>query len=218
MHENEDVKDIMDAIADWIDLTARSGMVSYGDLVEQIHDRTDDDLGGIDEPTMQKLTDRARTAVDAREKLEGTWPAQTTNDRIDAAFRELNEAGIIALQGAGYTMGDGWDEANDIAAQMTAPPRGAVFYHWQDLERGVKGEGVWLAYGAYVEGDGHEQASLGIASEACEALRRHGVAVRWSGSIEERIFLEPFEWQRRYRPEPDAPPLLGNPLDEEEPA
>jgi hypothetical protein len=201
MHENEDVKDILDAITEWIDLTARSGMVSFGDLVEQIHDRTEDDLGGIDEATMTWFVDRAKDATEAREKLEAGWPAQTVNDKIDAAFRELNDAGIVALQGAGYTMSDGWDEANDIAAQLEKPPRGAVFYHWQDLERGVKGEGVWLAYGAYVEGEAHEQASLAIAAEACEALRRHGVAVRWNGSIEERIFIEPFEWQRRYRPE-----------------
>jgi hypothetical protein len=205
MHEKEDVKDILDAIVEWIDLTARSGMVSYGDLIGQIHDRTDDDLGGVDEQMMQKFADRARAAIDAREKLEATWPAVTTNDKIDAAFKELNEAGIVALQGAGYTMGDGWDEANDIAAQLENPPRGAVFYHWQDLERGVKGEGLWLAYGAYVEGEGHEQASLAIAAEACEVLRRHGVAVTFRGTIEERIFIEPFTWQRRYRAEPDEP-------------
>ncbi|HSI05270.1 MAG: hypothetical protein ACAI38_03175 [Myxococcota bacterium] len=205
MHEKEDVKDILDAMAEWIDLTARSGMVSYGDLIEQIHDRTEDELGGVDEPMMQKFADRARAAVDAREKLESGWPAVTTNDKIDAAFKELNEAGIIALQGAGYTMSDGWDEANDIAATLATPPRGAVFYHWQDLERGVKGEGLWLAYGAYVEGEGHEQASLAIAAEACEALRRHGVAVTFRGNIEERIFIEPFSWQRRFRAEdPEA--------------
>lgn len=205
MHETGDVKDILDAIADWIDLTARSGMVSYGDLIEQLHDRTDDELGGVDEPTMQRFADRARAAIDAREALEAGWPAVTTNDKIDAAFKELSETGIIALQGAGCTMGDGWDEANDIAAQLETPPRGAVFYHWQDLERGVKGEGLWLAYGAYVEGEGHEAASLAIAAEACEALRRHGVAVTFRGNIEERIFIEPFTWQRRFRAEPEAP-------------
>lgn len=203
MHENDDVKDILDAVAEWIDLTARSGMVSYGDLIEQIHDRTEDELGGIDEPTMQMFADRATAAIEAREKLEASWPAETMNDRIDAAFKELSEAGIVALQGAGYTMSDGWDETNDIAAQLDPAPRGAVFYHWQDLERGVRGEGLWLAYGAYVEGDGHEQASLAIAAEACEALRRHGVPVTFRGNIDERIFIEPFNWQRRYRP--DAP-------------
>ena len=202
MHATDDVRDILDAIAEWIDLTARSGMVSYGDLIEQLHDRTEEELGGVDEPTLQKFADRARAAIDAREKLEAGWPAVTTNDKIDAAFKELREAGIVALQGAGYTMSDGWDEANDMASQLDPPPRGAVFYHWQDLERGVRGEGLWLAYGAYVEGEAHEQASLAIAAEACEALRRHGVAVTFTGDIEERIFIEPFTWQRRYRPDP----------------
>ncbi len=201
MHENDDVKDILDAIAEWIDVTARSGMVSYGDLIEQIHDRTEDELGGIDEPTMQRFAERAKNALEAREELEASWPANTMNDRIDAAFKELGETGIVALQGAGYTLSDGWDEANDIAAQLEPAPRGAVFYHWQDLERGVRGEGLWLAYGAYVEGDGQEQASLAIAAEACEVLRRHGVAVTFRGNIDERIFVEPFTWQRRHRPD-----------------
>lgn len=209
MHENEDVKDILDAIAEWIDLTARSGMVSYGDLIEQIHDRTEDELGGVDEPTMQRFTDRARAAIEAREKLEAGWPAVTTNDKIDAAFKELNEAGIVALQAAGYTMSDGWDDANEIAAERDPTPRGAIFYHWQDLERGVRGEGLWLAYGAYVDGD-DEAASLAIAAEACDALRRHGVAVTFRGNIEERIFIEPFTWQRRYRPDPQEPPASAS--------
>jgi hypothetical protein len=176
-------------------------MVNANDLVEQIHDRTDDELGGIDPETMAKFEAQARAAIAAREQAEQGWPAKTMNDHIDDAFRELNDAGIIALQGAGFTMSDGWDEANDIAAQLPKPPRGAVFYHWQDLERGVKGEGLWIAYGAYDDGPGQEEASLAIAGEACEALRRHGVPVRWTGSIGERIFIEPFTWQRRYRPE-----------------
>ena len=37
------------------------------------------------------------------------------NDALDAAFTELDGLGIVALQNAGYTQSDGWDDAREIA-------------------------------------------------------------------------------------------------------
>ena len=39
-----------------------------------------------------------------------TWPTVTDCDRLDAAFAALNERGVIALQNAGYTQSDGYDD------------------------------------------------------------------------------------------------------------
>jgi len=66
----------------------------------------------------------------------------TVNDRIRRAFAELNKRGIVALQNAGMTMSDGWEDANETATSST---RGATFYHRQDLERAMHGEGLLLA-------------------------------------------------------------------------
>ena len=203
MKKEDDIADIVSAIAEWIDITAKSGMVNAADLAQQTRDRIDDELGDeTDAATVSALEERARTAVAAREADEKTWPAVTMNDRIDRAFEELNRSGIIALQGAGYTMSEGWDEANDIASSLPSPPRGAVFYHWQDLERAVAGDGLWLAYGAYTDDEiAQDELSLAIGREALEALNRAEVPAIWDGTIDARVFIQPFTWQRRYRAE-----------------
>jgi len=200
MLKDDDTTDIVNTIAEWIDITAQSGMVSADDLVQQTRDRIEDDLGDeVDEGLVARLEERARAGIAKREANEKSWPPVTMNDRLDRAFQEMNKAGIIALQGAGYTMSEGWDEANDIASSMPQQPRGAVFYHWQDLERAVKGEGLWIAYGAYTDDDeAQEELSLAIAREAVDILKRAEVPATWEGTIDNRIFIAPFTWQRRY--------------------
>lgn len=125
------------------------------------------------------------------------------NDRLDAAFDELNATGIVAVQGAGYTMSDGWSDVNAIATRLAEAdakkrPHGATFFHQQDLERAVAGRGLLLAFGAYEDDDAkHDAASIAVGKRVCEVLNKHGVPTTWDESVEQRIAIPPFEWRKR---------------------
>ncbi len=116
-----------------------------------------------------------------------SWPAITDSDRLTGAFRDLDLAGIVAREVFTCCQNCGNAEIGDEFSRGQKP-RGFVFYHEQDAERGVDGEGVYLAY------NGFDQAAIG--AEVVAALRRRGLQPQWNGSTATRILL-PLSWQRR---------------------
>lgn len=140
-----------------------------------------------------------------REERRRTPPEPWINPRITAAFAELNrERGVVALENAGYTQSDGWDDIREEAAAREARgqprPIGGCFYHFQDLERAVRGEGLALGFGALIVGADqatHAKAALEVANLVVEVLGAHQVPVHWDGTAEQRIAIPPFVWFRR---------------------
>lgn len=141
---------------------------------------------------VRSLSERGLALLENERMTEAGWPDVTVNDRIDAAFGELNAAGIVALQNAGITMTTGWEDAR---GRRKPDSRGAVFFHAQDLERGLQDEGLHLVFGAFDSDD-----DIAIGREVVAVLERHGVKTSWTESAEERICIEPFEWRKRRFP------------------
>jgi len=151
-----------------------------------------------DSAEVEQLLEYARRRLEEHRVEEASWTEPTMNDALDRAFEELNRQGILALQDAGYTLSDGWAEVKDAAANGSEPMRGATFFHGQDIERGVLGVGLMLAFGAFEDDPKrHDEASLAIAREVRETLVRHGIETEWNGSVETRIQIPPFEWRKR---------------------
>jgi hypothetical protein len=158
----------------------------------------------LDEAGVAELEEEAPRiyveAFAAHEEAKRAWPQVTDCDRLDVAFEELNERGILArhhwwcCQTCGHgAMPD--ERAAVLAAGGVA--RGYAFYHVQDTEAAVDGAGVCLAYGAFEDGDA---PTLAIAHEVVDVLQKHGLTVRWDGSVKRRITVD-LVWQRRARPQ-----------------
>ncbi len=130
--------------------------------------------------------------------VERAWPLVTDCDKLDRAFDELNDSGIVALQNAGYTQDDGIEDVTEIYQELggeESPVEGYCFYHGQDLERAVDGEGLLLTFGDILGDDAKGEE---IGERIVEVLHRHGLGVTWSGTIAERIELPEIQWRRRY--------------------
>ncbi len=132
----------------------------------------------------------------AREQV--SWPEVTDCDRLTDAFRDLNRKGVIALENAGYTQSDGYE---DVRAAYEDLPRksgiiGYCFYHGQDLERAVAGEGLFLSFGpidpALEESDGPRIGRLVV-----EELALNDLAAAWDGSFKSRIGIPVLDWKKR---------------------
>lgn len=129
-----------------------------------------------------------------REQL--TWPKLTDCDRLDAAFADLERAGIVARQDFSCCMTCGSTEIHDemrATSKRGLHVRGYVFYHAQDTEAAVEGRGIYLGFGAAQAG---EAAALEIASEIVATLLKHGLAAEWDGTWENRIGVQ-LDWKRR---------------------
>ncbi|SBT52685.1 DUF6891 domain-containing protein [Micromonospora auratinigra] len=121
---------------------------------------------------------------------QATWPAVTDSDRLTAAFRALTAAGIMARENFACCQNCGLGEIG-AEAPGTIEPRGYAFYHQQDAERGVAGEGVHVAYGLF-----DQPPSVEIGAEVAAALRAQGLTVHWNDDVASRIFV-PLDWRRR---------------------
>jgi len=128
-----------------------------------------------------------------------SWPDVTDCDRLDEAFLAINSRGVIALQNAGYTQSDGYDDF--VGVLHDAPDRSAIlgycFYHGQDLERAVRGGGLYLAFGPT---DPRDETTKGpeVGRIVQEELLRVGLPVKWDGGFGTRILIPHLTWQRRF--------------------
>jgi hypothetical protein len=127
---------------------------------------------------------------------QATWPAVTDCDRLDKAFAELEQNGIVARQNfsdCGTCGVAEIDDEIDATRKKGREVRGYVFYHMQDTESAAEGHGLYLNYGAVDDG---EKAALKIAADTVESLKQQGLETNWNGSIRQRIGVK-LDWKRR---------------------
>ena len=151
--------------------------------------------GELDEAEVIAAIDAAFASL-ARDKA--TWPATTDCDRLDGVFAALNALGIIALQNAGYTQSDGYDDINEVYHRRSDRDKvtGYCFFHGQDLERAVHGEGLDLAFGP-MDARNEETEGPRIGAMVVEELKRAGFAAQWDGTFAQRICIPAIDWKRR---------------------
>lgn len=151
--------------------------------------------GELDAADVEQAVD---AAVRAHEQAQKGWPATTDCDRLDAAFVALTRQGLVALQNAGYTQSDGYEDVTE--AYRNAPDKsritGYCYYHGQDLARAVGGGGLFLAFGP-MDANTEETEGPRIGALVANALQQAGLEVRWNGSFNQRICIPAFDWKRR---------------------
>lgn len=170
-----------------------SGFYDVGDVQQMIGELLEDE----DDPDADEAMLRAAVTseFEAKAVAEASWPEETDCDRLDQAFEELNANGIIALQNAGYTLSDGIDDTAEVLHQRgRSHVKGYCFYHGQDLERAVAGEGLMLAFGD-LDDDPAQKTAIGNLVKA--TMERHGLTTEWNGDPESRITIPKIDWKRR---------------------
>ncbi len=129
---------------------------------------------------------------------EAGWPQTTDCDKLDRVFARLQAQGICALQCAGDTLDDGYESVRDALSEEGVPDdryMGYCFFHSQDIDHALDGEGLTLAFG-YLDSDDAKDA-IPVGRTICEALRQEGFEIDWNGSPKRRIGVPKLRWQRR---------------------
>lgn len=124
---------------------------------------------------------------------QSQWTGVNDCDRLIQAFDDLRAQGVVCCENFSCcgTCGSSeiW-EVIDIAQQAGQNVVGYVFYHQQDTEHAVEGDGLYFNYGA-VSGPSEATAHALVTS-----LRNAGLSPDWNGSSSTRVFV-PLQWQRR---------------------
>ncbi|MFS2155754.1 hypothetical protein ACCD10_00190 [Pseudomonas sp. Pseusp122] len=176
-------------VADSIKMWVWSGFYTLEEMDEMVDDIIDDDC---DVPALKALI---LPEVQRKLEAERSWPQVTACDRLDEVFYHLHEDGICALSNAGYTMSDGFsDVAQAVHEAPTGHYHGYCFYHGQDVERAVEANDLMIAFGSLDDDPGR---SLKVGQRVAEVLKNAGFDVHWDNTVEQRIQLPAFKWQRR---------------------
>jgi len=92
-------------------------------------------------------------------------------------------------------LSDGHDDSNEALSEY---PKGQFFgycfYHGQDLERALLGQGLMLAYD-HINGDVSEK--INVAQTIKQALEKVGFILDWDGTTDQRINIPKFDWKHR---------------------
>jgi hypothetical protein len=184
-------------IVELADRIVRSGFSTRDEAVAEIVQVMSDGSAADFQAGVEKAVDRALVAQDHEERMWGT----TDNDRLGRAAFALEANGVLFRQNFACCQSCGFSkipaEVNDAAAAGRTV-RGFVFFHWNDTERAIDGDGLSLSYAAIgsFDPDAYTASALALATEVVDALRREGLQAVWPGHLDQRITL-PLRWQRR---------------------
>lgn len=173
------------------------GFDSEEDIVEDALEFFEHDFPG------DNLTELAARITDEAIKKhldnEKTWINSTDCDKLDRAFEQLENEGIVSRQNftCCQTCGHSeiWEEIEQ--ARQERAVSGYVFYHQQDTERACEEGVLYLAYGATGPEEVNDEATIKVARRATEVFQNSGFKVDWNGSLDKRICLLDFDWRRR---------------------
>lgn len=151
--------------------------------------------GELDAAVVESTVDASFTAY---EKEKGSFPSVTDCDRLDSAFAALNSRGVIAIQNAGYTQSDGYDDVSQAFSEHSNPDSvlGYCFYHGQDLQRTIDGGGLFFAFGP-VDPAEEQTKGVEVGNVVREELERAGLVVDWNGEFDKRLSVPQITWQKR---------------------
>ncbi len=141
------------------------------------------------------------------ESEKKTWPDVTDCDRLDAAFEEMNEKGVMARH---HWSCCGTCGACAMPTEFKrlgglwrgVPIVGYVFYHVQGTERAPTDNEIYLDYGTSnfdASKEEHQHLSCEVARITCQVLDAHGLKPEWAGTFDDSIRV-PLKWQRRQPP------------------
>jgi hypothetical protein len=185
------MNDIETYIANQIRLNVWSGLNVPDDVQDMITDILEVDA---DEEMLRGLVaeEFARKA-----EAEKSWPDLTDCDRLDTAFQQLNQKGVIAIHNAGWDKGEGFHNCLEAYGDAGSPKElfGICYYTSQDIESAIDGAGLFIGFSSTRPEDEATDAPR-AAELICTEIRAAGLSVDWDGSASSRITVN-MQWQLR---------------------
>lgn len=150
------------------------------------------------------LTISAEEVVDAEISAlindQKSWPEISDFDKLVHVFEELEKDGIIALDNFSCcgTCGPGdITEFVKVSQQEHGYDdelKGYAFFHEQDTESAIDGNGVYLSYGNFPLRE-NESEAIKIGKSVAQRLREADFNVVWNETLQTRIHVS-VKWQR----------------------
>jgi hypothetical protein len=185
---------IPEGVQSFIASRIEEGFDSGEQIIEDAAEHARDEHGLDDlEPQIERIT--AELLAEHRQEQSG-WIGPTDCDKLDAAFDDLEEAGIVARQNfsccSNCGHGEIWGEIEETQAERKVT--GYVFYHMQDTEGVCSSGSLYLKFGAVAKS---EKAMTGVGRKIVRALTKQGLHAVWNGDPGRCVEVHRLQWRRR---------------------
>jgi hypothetical protein len=127
-----------------------------------------------------------------------TWQLPSDADRLQEAFDDLNNQGVVALMNFTCCQTCGTTEIDDAVIPGTNP-LGYTFFHAQDAEC-IPDGATYLSFGPfgrYDNDEGYTAAAAMVGNQVARTLKKHGLTVNWDGTVARRICVLLPDWRKR---------------------
>lgn len=119
--------------------------------------------------------------------------------KLDRAFNNLNNHGIVALHCTGYVQTDGFDDCNEVAARRYENGEkviGCCFYTIQDLEHILleESKSLYFSFGNYFD----TPTAVEIGQMIVKELEAAGFTTQWTQRADTKIAITDFVWDKQY--------------------
>jgi len=165
------VKQIRREMRELIARDIATGFEAPADIVTSVVDLFASDYPDTPAASLREMAEELVTrAIQEHVEAQAKWPAATDCDRLDRAFAELEEKGILCRQNFSDCLSGGHDAMQKEVAgarEQGRDIRGYTFFHAQDTDAVIESGAVFLAFGAVPASDEH--VALAVLSTLVES-------------------------------------------------
>ena len=183
--------ELVEEISLEIQLLQKIGFYDDGEILEII----DDEFIEEDIPE-EKLLE-----IFSINKKDFTLPDSDSDDflNLKKAFLNLSKNHkILTIHNAGYDIEEGIQDSFELFVHLRNNGyvvEGFCFYSFEDIEVAIEENILNIAFGDF---EYDEEKGLKIAKIIRDELISNGLDVNWNETIDERIELKDFNWQKAY--------------------
>lgn len=190
--------DLKEEIFEALNFTVNSGYFSKEQIIEYSEEYLEEIFTEYD----YDLPDNKMIVKLISEIYEAPIINPTGNQfkRLQHVLDQLNQEAIIALDYAGFDQSEGQEDVAVVVAFMkknNIPRKGYCFFHQQDIERSMDPE-IRTLYLSFSSIDGDEEQALVVGNRIKKLLETENFDVQWNGSLEQRIMIQNFIWDKEF--------------------
>jgi len=119
--------------------------------------------------------------------------------KVKNAFKNLSKYHkILTIHNAGYDVEEGIQDSFELYTHLRNNKydvEGFCFYSFEDIELAIEENTLNIAFGDF---EYDEEKGLNIAKAVKDELLSDGFTISWNETIDERIAIQDFNWQKSY--------------------
>lgn len=119
-------------------------------------------------------------------------------NKLECVFNSLVEKDILAVHNCGFDIEEGVADVFELQVHLLNNkfnPAGFCFYTFEDVEEAIWDNKLKITFGDF---ENNEKKALKIGELTAECLKSKGFSIKWDGTVNSQIEINPFKWDKSF--------------------